>query len=201
MIGRLKGELIEKKDSFVLLDVNGVGYEIEMPLTDLCSLTQTGSAVVIYTHFVVREDAQLLYGFLSETSKKLFRLLIKINGVGPKMALAILAGLELNELVACFKNNDVARLVRIPGVGKKTAERLIVEMQDRLADFDIARNDSSPVVGSTQHPDYVLEEAEKALVALGYHSREAAEAVKLAAEEESALEAIIRKALKGMVKG
>ncbi|PID41768.1 MAG: Holliday junction branch migration protein RuvA [Proteobacteria bacterium] len=204
MIGRLKGELVAKKGSFVLLDVNGVGYEVEMPLTDLCSLaqdSQSSNSVVIYTHFVVRDDAQLLYGFLSETSKDMFRQLIKINGVGPKMALAILAGLDLNELVLCFQNSDVSSLVKIPGVGKKTAERLIVEMQDRLSGFDITGDATSPVVVSSHRPASVMAEAEEALVALGYKPGEAAKAVKAVAEEGASLEAIVRNALKGMVKG
>ncbi len=203
MIGRISGHVLEKHANTVLIDVNGVGYEVEMPLTDLCALGQSGTQVVVHTHFVVREDAQLLYGFLSKVSREMFRLLIRINGVGPKMALAILSGMDVAELVVCFQSADAARLVRVPGVGKKTAERLIVEMQDRIAAFDevspaIAPN--SPA-GSPVTPASLAQEAEDALVALGYKPSEAAKVIKSVLSPGDTVEDVIRNALKGMVKG
>src|SRR5690606_22350349 len=135
MIGRISGILLEKQAPRLLVDVAGVGYEIDVPMTTLYKLPEMGQPVVLHTHFVVREDAQLLYGFFDWAERELFRLLIKVNGVGPKMALAILSGIEGSEFVRCVQDHDINTLVRIPGVGKKTAERLLVEMQDRLKEF------------------------------------------------------------------
>jgi len=126
MIGRLQGILLEKQAPEVLLDVHGVVYELQMPLTSFYELPELQQSTTLYTHFVVREDAQLLYGFITKQERALFRLLIKANGVGPKLALTILSGLTAQEFVSCVERDDIATLVKLPGVGKKTAERLLV---------------------------------------------------------------------------
>ena len=137
MIGRIRGTLVEKLPPEVLIDVSGVGYDIQMPMTSLYQLPELGQEVVVYTHFVVREDAQLLFGFADRQERALFRELIKANGVGPKMALTIMSGMSAAQFVQVVNNADVASLVRLPGVGKKTAERLLVEMKDDRASLVI----------------------------------------------------------------
>lgn len=201
MIGRLTGQVLEKHGTTALIEVNGIGYEVEMPLTDLCTLASSGQ-VVLYTHFVVREDAQLLYGFLSRSTRDMFRQLIRVNGVGPKMGLAILSGLNVNEFILCVTQHDVARLIKVPGVGKKTAERLIVEMQDRLPVLESGQHQRmSPSVSSGKDPASVMaQEAEEALVALGYKAQDASRVVKSVMKPDDCLEDVIRNALKGMVK-
>ncbi|WP_301003951.1 Holliday junction branch migration protein RuvA [Arsukibacterium sp.] len=135
MIGRLQGVLLEKQAPDILLDVAGVGYEVQLPLTSFYQLPEPGSQATIYTHFVVREDAQLLYGFITSTERSLFRQLIKANGVGPKLALTILSGMTAQQFVHCVLHDEITTLVKLPGVGKKTAERLVIEMRDRLKDW------------------------------------------------------------------
>ena len=130
MIGRLRGTLAEKQPPHLIIDVNGVGYELEVPMTTLYRLPKVGEPVTVHTHLVVREDAHLLYGFFEKRERELFRELIRLNGVGPKLALALMSGLEIDELVRCVQAQDTAALVKIPGVGKKTAERLLVELKD-----------------------------------------------------------------------
>ncbi len=132
MIGRLRGTLAEKQPPHLILDVNGVGYEVEVPMTTLYRLPSVGEPVTLHTHLVVREDAHLLYGFAEKRERELFRELIRLNGVGPKLALALMSGLEVDELVRCVQAQDTSTLVKIPGVGKKTAERLLVELKDRF---------------------------------------------------------------------
>ena len=132
MIGQLRGTLLEKQPPRLLVDVAGVGYEVEAPMTVFYDLPESGAELTLYTHFVVREDAQLLYGFTGRYERELFRSLIKVNGVGPKMALAILSGIEADRLAACIRDQDTTSLVKVPGIGKKTAERLVIEMSDRL---------------------------------------------------------------------
>lgn len=132
MIGRLRGTLAEKQPPHLILDVNGVGYELEVPMTTLYRLPSVGEPVTLHTHLVVREDAHLLYGFYERRDRELFRELIRLNGVGPKLALALMSGLEVDELVRCVQAQDTSTLVKIPGVGKKTAERLLVELKDRF---------------------------------------------------------------------
>lgn len=203
MISRLTGKLISKKNNTVVLEVGGVGYEVELPLTDACELVRVDSIYTLHTHFVVREDAQLLFGFSDLDRRELFRLLIKVNGVGPKVALAILSGLDTNELVYCFKESDVARLTKVPGIGKKTAERLVIEMKDKLSgwigetggdgEFSGLLTDHAPVRD-------LRGEAVQALIALGYKSTEAEKAVKISSAEGGSVEEIIRQALRGMVK-
>ena len=132
MIGRLRGVLIDKQPPHLLLEVGGVGYELDAPMSTLYNLPALGNEVVLHTHMVVREDAQLLYGFLEKRERELFRELIRLNGVGPKLALALMSGMDMDELVRAVQAQDTRALVKIPGVGKKTAERLLVELKDRF---------------------------------------------------------------------
>ena len=135
MIGRLCGILVEKKAPGLVIDVNGVGYEVEAPMTTFYELPKVGEKVTIYTHLVVREDAHLLFGFIKDNDRALFRSLIKVSGVGGKLALALLSGMSSHDFIKTVRSNDIASLTRIPGVGKKTAERLVIEMRDRLKEF------------------------------------------------------------------
>ncbi|MDM3871248.1 Holliday junction branch migration protein RuvA [Porticoccus sp. W117] len=199
MIGRLSGVLLEKQAPDLLLDVQGVGYEVQVSLTTFFELPNTGEPVTLYTHFVVRDDAQLLYGFAGQRERELFRTLVKVNGVGPKMALAILSGMNADEFVRCVHSNDVAALVRLPGVGKKTAERLIIEMRDRLKEWGIDAN--APATEQAAPTASVSEEAESALIALGYKPQEAARMISAAAKQvdNPSCEALIRLALQKLV--
>lgn len=196
MIGRLRGTLVWKRPPALLVDVNGVGYEVEAPMTTFYSLPEAGQPVTLHTHLVVREDAHLLFGFANESERLMFRTLLKVNGVGAKMALAILSGMSAESFARCVRDNDVASLVRLPGVGKKTAERLIVEMRDRFA----AVSDQPAVAGSapvTLHNP--VNDAVSALVALGYKPQEASRMVNGVEAEGLASEEIIRRALKAAV--
>ena len=203
MIGRLRGTLLEKTPPQVLVDVQGVGYEVEAPMSTIFGLPELGQPVELHTHFVVREDAQLLYGFATKQERALFRTLIKVNGVGPKMGIAILSGIGADDFARCVNHDDTAALVKIPGVGKKTAERLIVEMRDKMKDWlpggDIFAlvGDSAPLPSN----DASLAEAESALIALGYKPAQASKAVAQAHKQlgDADAEALIRQSLKGMV--
>jgi len=177
VIGRIRGLLLEKQLPDIVIDVQGVGYEIQAPMSTIMQLPALGKEVMVFTHLVVREDAQLLYGFYTTEERHMFRSLIKVSGVGPKMALAILSGMAVEEFVRTVRQNDLAALTRMPGVGKKTAERLVVEMKDRLKDW--ADSTAAVVAGSAGAPialsDYQMShEAETALIALGYKPQEAA---------------------------
>lgn len=200
MIGRIRGMLLDVQPPEILLDVAGVGYEIQVPMTTIYELPGTGAELSLFTHFVVREDAQMLYGFLTERDRALFRHLIKVNGVGPKLGLAILSGLDAVSFVRAVQRDDTSTLVQLPGVGKKTAERLLVEMRDKLADWMLELDE-----GGSQAPasDRSMEaEAEAALVALGYKSAEASKAVAAANDGNmQRSEDLIRKALQSMVSG
>ncbi|QQK60244.1 Holliday junction branch migration protein RuvA [Shewanella sp. LC6] len=205
MIGRLRGVLIEKQAPEVLIDVNGVGYELQMPLTSFYELPEVNQPTTVYTHFVVREDAQLLYGFITKQERSLFRLLIKANGVGPKLALTILSGMTASEFVGCVERDDIVTLVKLPGVGKKTAERLLVEMRDKLKslmeasvgserEFVLQSNYSpAPMVNSAE------EDAISALISLGYKPPQASKAVSAAFKEGMDSETLIKAALKSML--
>lgn len=199
MIGRITGILVERQAPELLIDVQGVGYEVQVSLTTFFELPAPGEPVVLHTHFVVREDAQQLYGFAERTERELFRHLIKVSGVGPKLALAILSGMNASEFVRRVQDNDVATLVRLPGVGKKTAERLIVEMRDRLKDFAVGAS-RPPFRTSERDLSDSIQEAESALVALGYKPQEAARMVNAVANEGQTSQELIRLALKSMVK-
>jgi len=177
VIGRLRGTLLEKQAPRLLLDVNGVCYEIDAPMTTFYDLPEVGSALILHTHFVVREDAQLLYGFLRQSDRGLFRTLIKISGVGPKLALAILSGMSADEFVGCVQSGDSAALTRVPGVGKKTAERLVVEMRDRVKDWQGVSLSPDAVTQAREPAADALKDAVSALVALGYKPQEASRMV------------------------
>lgn len=200
MIGRISGKLIERTPPSVLIDVQGVGYEIQIPMTCFYSLPEAGELVTLFTHFIVREDAQLLFGFTDKTSRELFRELIKANGVGPKLGLTILSGMSASQVLESVQQGDVSALVTLPGVGKKTAERLVVELRDRLAKF--AQNSDVPLP-QVAHSDLPVagasdakQEAIEALIALGYKPAQAEKMVKLVAKSGDSSESIIRDALK-----
>jgi len=196
MIAWLQGELLAKQAPTILLNVNGVGYELEAPLSVFYELPAKGEAVSLHVHMVVREDAQLLFGFVSEQQRDLFRSLIRVNGVGPKVALAVLSTLSVQELIQCMANEDDALLTKVPGIGKKTAQRLIVEMKDRLEkEFaDVALE--SAISGSASVADD-RQDAISALVSLGYKSTEASRVVRALPNDLSS-EEIIRQALRNL---
>lgn len=195
MIARLTGQLIEKQPPTLVVDVNGVGYELEAPMSTFYKVT-LGAPVTLYVHQVVREDANLLYGFASREERDMCRTLLKVNGVGPKMALAILSGMEADAFAACIRQGDVATLTRIPGVGKKTAERLVIEMRDRVGDGPVSL---SPISGEAA-PASPERDAITALIALGYKAAEAERAVGRIKTDNASAEDLIRQALKGMVR-
>jgi Holliday junction DNA helicase RuvA len=192
MIGRITGTLLGIEHQTALVDVGGVGYEIECPISTLCELPPVGQTVTLLTHFVVREDAQLLYGFLTHDDRESFRILIKISGVGPKLAIGVLSGLSGDELAAAVERDDVATLTRLPGVGKKTAERLLVELRGRMT--STGRTQSS-------NADSPVEEAVLGLIALGYKEAEARKAINaLPKDPEATPESLIRSSLKQMLR-
>ncbi|NOY63093.1 MAG: Holliday junction branch migration protein RuvA [Gammaproteobacteria bacterium] len=204
MIGRLCGRLLGKKPPQLLLDVQGVGYEIDAPMTTFYTLPDVGSEITLYTHLIVREDAHLLYGFACENERTLFRDLIKVNGVGAKLALTILSGISADAFVRCVQESDTVSLVRLPGIGKKTAERLIIEMRDRIKNWSVGGSDSSaPTASATPLtlPDSSLQDAVSALIALGYKAQEASRMVRSIEHKGLASEEIIRLALQSVVKG
>ena len=199
MIGRLSGMLEEKQAPHLLINVNGVGYEVEAPMTTFYKLPDSGQNVTLYTHLIIRDDAHLLFGFASLEERHLFRTLIKVNGVGAKMALAILSGMEAEEFALCIHDKDVSRLVKLPGVGKKTAERLIVEMRDKLDGFVISTESSDRTITMNDTDDPAAE-AISALIGLGYKPQEASKFVHAVADEGMDSETIIRQALKNSVR-
>lgn len=203
MIGRLQGKIISKQPPQLLIDVHGVGYEVDAPMSTFYQLPETGSEIVLHTHLVVREDAQLLYGFASEAERSLFRSLIKINGVGAKLALTILSGISTEDFVRCVHDNDAAALVRLPGIGKKTAERLIIELRDRLKDDQFAMGTSLPSVSASsnngQYASSPSGDAVSALIALGYKPQEASKMVRAIDTEGLQTEDIIRLSLQAAV--
>jgi len=203
VIGRLRGTLAEKQPPHLIIDVNGVGYELEVPMTTLYRLPKVGEPVTVHTHLVVREDAHLLYGFAEKRERELFRELIRLNGVGPKLALALMSGLEVDELVRCVQAQDASVLVRVPGVGKKTAERLLVELKDRFkaweprpAMFTLVSDGPLPLASESS----AEADAVSALVSLGYKPQEASKAI-AAIKDKAGLssEELIRRSLKGMI--
>lgn len=196
MIGRLRGKLLEKQPPELLLDVNGVGYEIHAPMTTFYKLPDLEQEVILYTQFIVREDAQLLYGFATLQDRALFRELIKVNGVGPKLALTVLSNFEPNAFVQCILCNDEAALVRIPGVGKKTAQRLMVEMQDRLKNwYETHTTENTTPIDTALNFSNPSKEAISALVALGYKPQEASRVVSKLKQDDLSSEQMIRLAL------
>lgn len=191
MIGRLRGRLVRKSPPALIVDVGGVGYELEAPMSTFYRLPELGSEVELHTHLVVREDAHLLYGFATEDERRLFRDLLRVAGVGPKIGLAILSGIDVPTFLACVEAQDVDALVRIPGIGRKTAERLLVEMRDRIR----ALGELPATAGRTYAPGGAEAEAHAALVALGYRPAEAARLLKSVAGEGAGTEELIRRAL------
>jgi len=201
MIGRIRGILADKQAPEILVDVSGVFYEVQVPMSTIYQLPSVGREVSLHTHLVVREDAHLLYGFFTLQERQMFRSLIKVSGVGPKMALAILSGMAVDEFVRTIRVNDIAGLTRMPGIGRKTAERLIVEMKDRLSDWgselqtSFPDHESSRVMGERA----VSQEAETALIALGYKPQEAARMIAQVLKGDSSIsrsEDLIRQALR-----
>jgi Holliday junction DNA helicase RuvA len=195
MIGRLVGTLVRKQPPELLLDVDGVGYELEAPMTAFYDLPALGQEVTLFTHLVVRDDAHLLFGFSERRQRDLFRALLKVSGVGPRVGLAILSGLTAENLVSCITVGDVGQLTRIPGIGRKTAERLIVDLRDRL---ESSVDGESSVPGGTANPE---QDAISGLVALGYRSGDAARAVRESDTHGGSVEEIIRGALQKLAGG
>ena len=200
MIGRLSGVLLEKQPPQLLVDVQGVGYELEAPMSTFYQLPATGESVVLHIHMVVREDAQLLYAFYSLSERQLFRDLIKINGVGPKLALTILSGVTAEEFTRCVMENDAKALTALPGVGKKTAERLIIELRDRLAKNANAVLPGAESITGLKVEASPVSDAVSALTSLGYKAQEASQMVRLVSTEGLSTEEIIKAALQSMVK-
>jgi holliday junction DNA helicase RuvA len=192
MIGSLRGKISAKTPPQLTIEVGGLGYELEAPMSTFLHLPPLGADVQLLTHLVVREDAHVLYGFATEEERRLFRSLIKVSGVGPKIALALLSGISVDAFAECVVNGDIAALTRIPGVGRKTAERLIVEMKDRLASPAASATASS--AGSPEG------EAYGALVALGYRPVEATRLLKAVGPGTHSTEELIRRALQGAVR-
>ncbi len=201
MIGRLRGELVSKQPPFLLLEVQGVGYEIEAPLSTFYNLPDPGGQVTLHTHLHVREDAHVLYGFGSESERGLFRSLIRVSGVGAKMALAILSGMSAEDFARCVMNGDTASLVRLPGIGRKTAERLVVEMRDRLASLPataaVAGGQQAAAAAAAPDP---VSDAVSALVSLGYRPQEASRLISAVDGQAERSEDLIRLALKATLK-
>jgi holliday junction DNA helicase RuvA len=202
VIGRLRGALVEKQPPHLVLDVNGVGYEVEVPMTTLYRLPHVGETVTLHTHLVVREDAHLLFGFYEKRDREMFRELIRLNGVGPKLALALMSTLEVDELVRCVQAQDTSALTRVPGVGKKTAERLLVELKDRFKAWDalpgtfalVSEGPGAPLPVASAESDAI-----SALVSLGYKPQEASKAITAIKDKNLSSEDLIRRALKGML--
>jgi Holliday junction DNA helicase RuvA len=200
MIGRLTGILLEKQPPQLLVDVNGVGYEVEAPMSTFYQLPAIGDKVTLHTHLIVREDAQLLCGFATPVERQLFRHLIKVNSVGAKLALSILSGISASEFARYVQEKDSAALTRLPGVGKKTAERLIIEMRDRLDDLPVELLPSvAASATSVAQTTSAERDAMSALVALGYKPQEASRLLQHVDSEGLESEAIIRLALKAAV--
>lgn len=195
MIGRLTGILARKEPPALLVDVNGVGYELEAPMSTFYDLPATGEKVTLYTHLVVREDAHLLYGFSRESQRQLFRSLLKVNGVGPRVALAVLSGLSEQELILCLAHEDIARLTKVPGIGRKTAERLVMELRDKV---DLTATPTAGTARPANVPADPAQEAVSALVALGYKPAEANRVVSGMSSAGLTSEEIIRQSLKSL---
>jgi Holliday junction DNA helicase RuvA len=196
VIGRLRGSLVAKQPPWLVLDVGGVGYEIQAPMSTMFDLPETGKEITLLTHYAVKEDTVALYGFLRESERMLFRTLQKVSGIGAKIALAVLSGVSVDEFARLVQNGDIAALTRVPGIGKKTAERIVVELRDRVDGLSM----SIPGIGGTPVPRDAVSEATVALQQLGYKPIESARLVKEAAQTGDDAEAIIRKALKAALR-
>ncbi|PCJ47887.1 MAG: Holliday junction branch migration protein RuvA [Gammaproteobacteria bacterium] len=206
MIGRIRGILIENEAPILLIEAAGIAYEVQAPLGTCCNLTMLGEEVILHTHLSISENAHQLYGFISLRDRRLFKNLIKISGIGPKLGLAILSGMDTEQFVACINASEVSLLVKIPGVGKKTAERLVVEMRDKLKDWssDVTMTTSGKAATNAAGKisiHGVMIEVQSALVSLGYKPQDASKVVSRLAEEHdftvTSSEELIRLALKG----
>lgn len=212
MISFIKGKLLEKDPTALLIDVNGLGYEVSVPMTTFYSLGDVDSEVRLYTHFVVREDAQQLYGFKSKVDKKVFQELIKVSGIGARTAIAILSGMDSKTLLHCIENKDYGLLSTIPGIGKKTAERVVIEVYDKLLKManEIHGQSNGSVSATTSGPaqaqtpaaisNSIFSESVDALMALGYKQKDAEKMIRSTIGEASSSAEAIRKALQGSIK-
>jgi len=201
MIGRLRGELLAKQPPHLLLEVGGIGYELEAPMSTFYALPPLGEQAVLFTHLLVREDAQILYAFINESERSLFRALLRVSGIGAKMALAILSGMDVHAFACCVQTGDTDSLVRLPGIGRKTAERLIVEMRDRLDTQQDAVTAGLPRSANAQLTTISpVDEALQALVSLGYKLQEAQRLVRRVNTQDLSSEEIIRQALQASLK-
>lgn len=199
MIGSIRGTIVRKQPPWLLVDVGGVGYEIEAPMSTFYRLPDIGDIVHLHTHLAVREDAHTLFGFSSEAERAAFRQLIKVSGVGARLAVTILSGVDVRELVRCIREDDVQQLTRLPGIGKKTAQRLVVDLKDRLNDLGLGVAQSRDAIGSVPR-DNAAADALSALEALGYRPQEAKAALQKIVNQDQSSEALIRAALQVLVK-
>lgn len=201
MIAQIRGIILEKQPPQLLVDVHGMGYEIDAPMSTFYHLPDVGHEVTLFTHFVVREDAHHLYGFFSRDERSLFRTLLKVNGVGPRLALTILSSTTPEEFVRCVLNNDTGSLVRLPGIGKKTAERLVIEMRDKLSDWCQALPHEGATLASKESNGrhQALQDAISALITLGYKQQEANRMITKIDDGTAGSEELIRKALREMM--
>jgi Holliday junction DNA helicase RuvA len=201
MITRLSGTLIEKQPPYLLIDVNGIGYEVQVSMNTFYRLPEPNQAITLYTHLSIREDAHVLYGFSETQERALFRTLLKVSGIGPKIALAILSSIEPDGFVRCVEEQNIAGLQRLPGIGKKTAERLVIEMRDRLANWEWNDATMASLLTTNQSPANNKaheQDAISALVALGYKPQEASRTILQVAQEGMSSQDLIRLALKKM---
>lgn len=203
MISRLKGIILEKQPPFLVIDINGVGYEVQVSMNTFYKLTEVGEPITLLTHFVVREDAHLLFGFYDQSERHLFRTLIKVNGIGPKIALAILSSIEPNDFVRCVEQNDSTALQKLPGIGKKTADRLLVEMRDKFKQWETESGSMNTFLGKSDvqvvNTNAAEQDAISALIALGYKPQEASRAISKVIEPGISSQELIRLALKSTV--
>ena len=193
MIGFLKGRLAVKQPPHLLVDVNGVGYEVEAPMSTVYGLPAAGEPVALYPHLVVREDAHILYGFGTESERRVFRALLKVSGVGPRIALGVLSGISIDAFLLCVEAQDADPLVRIPGVGRKTAERMLIDLRDRIK--DLVSQPGIAAVAALPEASAAQSEAYSALVALGYRPAEVVKLLKSVSAEGASTEDLIRRAL------
>lgn len=202
MIGRLRGTLVEKQPPYLLMDVNGVGYELQAPMTTFYRLPVVGSELILHTHLSITENLHQLFGFIDQRDRSLFRTLIKVSSVGPKLAIAILSGMEADDIARCVRDNNIAALTKVPGIGTKTAERLVIELRDRLKNWssssgDLTMHSGVPVVTGAND---TYNAAESALISLGYKPVDAAKMIAAAVKQkpEAKSEELIRLALRAM---
>jgi Holliday junction DNA helicase RuvA len=197
MISRLQGILLTKDLPTILVDVNGIGYEVDIPMTTFYDLPEVGQPIILHTHLAIREDAHQLFGFLQELDRRLFRELIKVNGIGGRSALAILSGMSPTDFIQCILQENLSLLIKVPGIGKKTGERLIIEMRDRLK--TLQKNTSIPAAATNSTSNHAKDEALAALVSLGYRSQDAQKMIDKSYADQMTAEELIRKTLKNMM--